>query len=95
MIGRLALRVNSRFRHIPGFDTDGAGEEDVDCTPKVSQEIKGASHIDRMRTMLVPRQQYSRELKIVCMRELDSGKSMAEIARQYQLSPKRLETWES
>jgi len=28
--------------------------------------------------MLVPRQQYSRELKIACMRELDSGKSMAE-----------------
>ena len=45
--------------------------------------------------MLVPRQQYSRELKIACMRELDSGKSMAEIARQYQLSPKRFETWES
>jgi len=45
--------------------------------------------------MLVPRQQYSRELKIACMRELDSGKSLAEIARQYQLSPKRLETWKS
>lgn len=43
--------------------------------------------------MLVPRQQYSRELKIACMRELDSGKSLAEVARQYQLSPKRLETW--
>ena len=43
--------------------------------------------------MLVPRQEYSRELKIACMRELDSGKSMAEVARQYQLSPKRLETW--
>jgi len=27
------------------------------------------------------------------MRELDSGKGMAEVARQYQLSPKRLETW--
>ena len=45
--------------------------------------------------MLVPRQQYSRELKIACMREMDSGKSLAEIARQYQLSPKRLETWKS
>lgn len=43
--------------------------------------------------MLVPRQQYARELKIACMRELDSGRSMAEVARQYQLSPKRLETW--
>jgi transposase len=45
--------------------------------------------------MLVPRQQYSRELKIACMRELDAGKGLAEIARQYQLSPKRLETWKS
>jgi transposase len=43
--------------------------------------------------MLVPRQEYSRELKIACMRELDSGKGLAEVARQYQLSPKRLETW--
>jgi transposase len=44
-------------------------------------------------TMLVPRQEYSRELKIACMRELDSGKGLAEVARLYQLSPKRLETW--
>src|SRR5215470_9184630 len=43
--------------------------------------------------MLVPRQQYSRELKIATMRELDSGKSVAEVARTYQVSPKRLETW--
>ena len=43
--------------------------------------------------MLVPRQEYSRELKIACMCELDAGKGLAEIARQYQLSPKRLETW--
>ena len=43
--------------------------------------------------MLVPRQEYSRELKIACMREIDSGKGMAEVARMYQLSPKRLETW--
>ena len=43
--------------------------------------------------MLVPRQEYSRELKVACMRELDSGKGLAEVARQYQLSPKRLETW--
>src|ERR1700747_2939937 len=43
--------------------------------------------------MLVPRQEYFRELKIACMRELDSGKGLAEVARQYQLSPKRLETW--
>src|ERR1700731_3501133 len=43
--------------------------------------------------MLVPRQEYSRELKVACMRELDSGKGVAEVARQYQISPKRLETW--
>jgi transposase-like protein len=43
--------------------------------------------------MLVPRQQYSRELRIAVMREIDSGKGMAEVARMYQLSPKRLETW--
>ena len=43
--------------------------------------------------MLVPRQEYSRELKIATMREMDSGKSMAEVARMYQLSPKRLEVW--
>jgi len=44
-------------------------------------------------TMLVPRQQYSRELKIAAMREIDSGRGIAEVARIYQLSPKRLETW--
>ena len=36
--------------------------------------------------MLVPRQQYSRELKIAAMRESDSGKGIAEVARMYQLS---------
>ena len=45
--------------------------------------------------MLMLRQQYSRELKIATMRELDSGKSIASVARQYQLSPKRLEVWRS
>jgi hypothetical protein len=29
------------------------------------------------------------------MREIDSGKGMAEVARMYQPSPKRLETWRS
>src|SRR5580765_2703405 len=29
------------------------------------------------------------------MREIDSGKGMAEVARMYQLSPKRLEVWRS
>jgi transposase-like protein len=37
--------------------------------------------------MLVPRQEYSRELKLAAIRELDSGKGMAEVARMYQLSP--------
>ena len=43
--------------------------------------------------MLVPRQEYSRELKLAAMREIDSGKSMAEVAPVYQLSPRRLEVW--
>jgi transposase len=43
--------------------------------------------------MLVPRQQYSRELKIAAMHEIESGKGMAEVARMFQVSPKRLETW--
>src|ERR1700747_1488867 len=45
--------------------------------------------------MLVPRQEYSRELKLAAMREIDSGKGKAEVARMYQLSPKRLEVWRS
>jgi transposase len=45
--------------------------------------------------VLVPRQEYSRELKLAVMREIDSGKGMAEVARVYQISPKRLETWRS
>jgi transposase-like protein len=45
--------------------------------------------------VLVPRQEYSRELKLAAMREIDSGKGKAEVARMYQLSPKRLETWRS
>jgi transposase len=72
----------------------GIGER-VECTPKVRQAIKGASYIEWRRTVLVPRQEYSRELKLAAMREIDSGKGMAEVARMYQLSPKRLETWRS
>src|SRR5215471_21124766 len=45
--------------------------------------------------MFVPRQQYPRELKIALMRAIDSGKSTAWVARNYQLSPKRLEVWKS
>ncbi len=36
---------------------------------------------------------YSRDLKITAMRALDSGSTMGEIARKYQLSPKLLERW--
>ena len=43
--------------------------------------------------MLVPRQQYSRELKIAAMHEIESGKGIAAVARMFQVSPKRLETW--
>jgi len=43
--------------------------------------------------MLVPRQQYSRELKIAAMHEIESGKGIAEVSRMFQVSPKRLETW--
>ncbi len=43
--------------------------------------------------MLVPQQQYSRELKIAAMREIESGEGIAEVARMFQVSPKRLETW--
>ena len=43
--------------------------------------------------MLVPRQQYPRELKVATMRELDSGKGTGEVARMYQVSPHRLEAW--
>jgi len=45
--------------------------------------------------MFVPRQQYPRELKIAVMREIDSAKSTAEVARSFQLTPKRLEVWKS
>src|ERR1700693_5859290 len=69
----------------------GKGQHGVH--PKSEKRDSGASYIEWRRTMLVPRQQYSRELKIAAMREIDSGKGMAEVARMYQLSPKRLETW--
>ena len=43
--------------------------------------------------MVVPRQQYSGELKIAAMREIEAGKGITEVSRMFQLSPKRLETW--
>jgi transposase len=45
--------------------------------------------------MQMPRQEYPRELKITVMREIDSGKGMAEVARLYQISPNRIEAWRS
>jgi hypothetical protein len=45
--------------------------------------------------MLVPRQEYSRELKMAARREADSGKGMAEGARMDQLSPRRSRPWRS
>ena len=41
--------------------------------------------------MLVPRQQYSRELKIAAMREIEAGKGITDVARMFQGSPKDLE----
>jgi len=41
----------------------------------------------------MPRQQYSREMKIATMRELEAGKSVSHVAREYQLNPRRLEVW--
>jgi transposase len=36
---------------------------------------------------------YSRDLKIAVMRAVDSGSTIAEVARKYQLSPKLIERW--
>ena len=43
--------------------------------------------------MELARRIYSRELKIAAMREIDSGHTVAEVARQLELSPKLLERW--
>jgi hypothetical protein len=61
--------------------------------PKVRHEVRGPATLNGGEQILVPRQQYSRELNIEAMRELESGRSMAEVARMYQLSPRRLEIW--
>ena len=45
--------------------------------------------------MDLPRRVYSRELKRAVMLELDAGRTAAETARKYQLSPKQLEKWRS
>ena len=36
---------------------------------------------------------YSRDLKIAAMREIDSGRTAAEVARQLELSPSLLQRW--
>lgn len=43
--------------------------------------------------MDLARQVYSRELKVSVMRQIDGGRTPAELARQFQLSPKLLEKW--
>ncbi len=43
--------------------------------------------------MDLARRVYSRELKVAAMREIDSGRTVAEVARQLELSPKALERW--
>jgi transposase len=43
--------------------------------------------------MDLARRVYSRELKISVMRQFDAGRTPAELARQFQLSPKLLERW--
>jgi transposase-like protein len=43
--------------------------------------------------MDLARRVYSRELKVSVMRQIDAGRTPAELARQFQLSPKLLEKW--
>jgi|SRR5215207_2123996 transposase len=43
--------------------------------------------------MDLARQVYDRDLKIAAMREIDSGKTVTQVARQLQLNPKLLEKW--
>ena len=43
--------------------------------------------------MDLARRVYSRELKVAAMREIDAGRTLREVARQRELSPKRLERW--
>ena len=43
--------------------------------------------------MDLARRIYNRELKVAAMREIDSGRTIGELARQLELSPKLLERW--
>src|ERR1041384_4456495 len=45
--------------------------------------------------MDLARRVYSRDLKITAMREIDHGRTITEVARQLELSPKLLERWRS
>jgi transposase len=45
--------------------------------------------------MDLARRVYGRELKVAAMREIDNGRSISEVARQLELSPKALERWRS
>jgi transposase len=45
------------------------------------------------RGMDLARRIYGRELKIAAMREIDSGRTIAEVARQLELSPHLLDRW--
>ncbi len=43
--------------------------------------------------MDLARRIYNRELKVAAMRKIDSGRTIGELARQLELSPKLLERW--
>jgi transposase len=43
--------------------------------------------------MELARRLYSRDVKIAAMREIDNGRTLAEIARQLELSPNLLQRW--
>ncbi len=43
--------------------------------------------------MDLARRVYSRELKLAAMRDIDNGRTIAEVARLLELSPKLLERW--
>lgn len=45
--------------------------------------------------MLMPRRQYDRELKVAAMRQLELGRTAAEVARMFEVSPKLLEKWKA
>jgi transposase len=45
------------------------------------------------KEMDLTRRVYTREMKIAAMRQLDGGRTMGQVARQMELSPKMLERW--